>query len=246
MGSAARALLASQADIALLACVTRVAAADPEPAGPAGCAWIDAPSFGVKTLGSLPADTVVLDVSLAAGSEALLSVLEREPRAAVVATTGLPDAVESRWTALSARVPIVRARNLSLGAAVARGWFRSLGPVVRSAFVADVVEQHHAGKRDAPSGTAVELASALGTMGSTERPGGVVHTHAIRAGTVPGTHRVILSGAGETLEVIHTVHDRDVFAAGALRAVRFLHGRAPGLYTVDDLIESSATPRKDP
>ena len=69
-----------------------------------------------------------------------------------------------------------------------------------------------------------------------------VGTHAIRAGTVPGTHRVILSGDGETLELVHTVTDRSVFARGALRAARFVHGRAPGLYTVDDLIHDSRNP----
>jgi 4-hydroxy-tetrahydrodipicolinate reductase len=59
---------------------------------------------------------------------------------------------------------------------------------------------------------------------------------------VPGTHRVILSGDGETLELVHTVYDRTVFARGALRAVRFLHGRAPGLYNADDLVHDTETP----
>jgi 4-hydroxy-tetrahydrodipicolinate reductase len=53
---------------------------------------------------------------------------------------------------------------------------------------------------------------------------------------------VVLSGDGETLEVVHTVYDRRVFAAGALRAVRFIHGRAPGLYTVDDLVRAGTNP----
>jgi len=128
-----------------------------------------------------------------------------------------------------------------LGVAVARGWLRSLGAAARETFVADVLEHHHAGKKDAPSGTALDLAAALGEMAPAKRPGGIVHTHVIRAGTVPGTHRVILSGDGETLEVVHTVHDRSVFAAGALRAVRFIHDREPGKYTVDDLLVSSAT-----
>ncbi len=238
MGTAVRSLVAADPSIALRACVALGAARG---ACPADCAWIEADAFGPATLEALPVDTVVLDVSLPAGTSALLGALERAPRAVVVATTGLDARSESRIAALSARVPVLRARNLSLGVAVARGWLRSLGAAARETFVADVLEHHHAGKKDAPSGTALDLAAALGEMAPAKRPGGIVHTHVIRAGTVPGTHRVILSGDGETLEVVHTVHDRSVFAAGALRAVRFIHDREPGKYTVDDLLVSSAT-----
>jgi len=239
MGAAVRALVEADRSIVLRACV----AGDGERgAGPPGCDWIEASSFGAATLEALPRDTVVLDVSLPAGTGALVSALERAPRAAVIATTGLDPRCESRVAALAATAPLFRARNLSLGVAVAKAWLRSLAPAAREAFVADVLEQHHAEKKDAPSGTALDLVAALGAMAPGKRPGGVVPTHSIRAGTVPGTHRVILSGDGETLEIVHTVHDRSVFAAGALRAVRFLHGRPPGTYTVDDLLASSATP----
>ncbi|HSQ61454.1 MAG TPA: dihydrodipicolinate reductase C-terminal domain-containing protein [Acidobacteriota bacterium] len=245
MGTAVRSLLPSSSGIALRACV---ASEGPSGDCPPGCAWIAAGAFDGTALEALPADTVVLDVSLADGTAALVTLLERAPRAAVVATTGLPESLEARLAALARRAPILRARNLSLGVAVMRAWIRDLPAPVREAFVADVVEQHHAGKKDAPSGTALDLAAALGPMGEARRPGGMVHTHAIRAGSVPGTHRVILSGDGETLELVHTVYDRSVFAAGALRAVRFVHGRAPGLYSIDDLVGDAhpiATSGKD-
>ena len=238
MGTAVRALLEADRSISLRACVS----GDGERGTcPPDCEWIEAAAFGAATLEALPRDAVVLDVSLPAGTGALVSALERAPRAAVFATTGLDERSEARVAALGAKAPVFRARNLSLGVAVAKAWLRSLAPPAREAFVADILEQHHAGKKDAPSGTALDLAAALGSMAPDKRPGGVVETHSIRAGTVPGTHRVILSGDGETLEVVHTVHDRTVFAAGALRAVRFLHGRDPGIYTVDDLLASSAT-----
>jgi 4-hydroxy-tetrahydrodipicolinate reductase len=121
---------------------------------------------------------------------------------------------------------------LSLGIAVIEGFLRALPEAARAAYEADIVEQHHAAKRDAPSGTALALAKAIGSSGARSRPGGEVRLLSIRAGTVPGTHRVVLSGAGETLEIVHTVYDRGVFARGALRAVRFLHGRPAGLYSV--------------
>lgn len=209
-----------------------------------GCRWIESSRFGRVDVETLPADAVALDVSLAAGTETLVAALEASPRAAVIATTGLSPALEARIAALGKSVPVLRARNLSLGFAVARRWLGLLPAPARAAYVADVVEQHHAGKKDAPSGTALDLAEALGPMGTggdPRRAGAAVPIHSIRAGTVPGTHRVVLSGDGETLELVHTVYDRSVFARGALRAARFVHGRPAGLYSVDDLVHESRT-----
>jgi 4-hydroxy-tetrahydrodipicolinate reductase len=241
MGSEVRKLLATEGtgDFTLSACV---GPGTPPADVLSGCRWIEASAFRSEEIESLPPDAVVVDFSLAAGTAVLVAALERVPRAAVLATTGLPDSLESRIESLARRSAVVRARNLSLGVAVARRWLSLLPPAARAAYVADVVEHHHAGKKDAPSGTALDLAASIGAIGGPRRVGGAVATHAIRAGTVPGTHRVILSGDGETLELIHTVYDRSVFARGALRAVRFAHGRAPGLYTVDDLIHDSRNP----
>jgi 4-hydroxy-tetrahydrodipicolinate reductase len=134
---------------------------------------------------------------------------------------------------------------LSLGIAVARSLIRALPPAAKAAFQTEIVEHHHAGKKDAPSGTAKALADLLRPSGEGERSGQgqqagrEIPIHSIRAGSVPGTHRVILSGAGETLEIVHTVYDRGVFARGALRAARFLHRRAPGSYSIEDLLRET-------
>ncbi len=242
MGMEIRKLLAASDEAAHFTLAECVASGGPEGECPPGCRWVTASAFHAGALEAIPPDAVVLDVSLAAGTESLVAALEKTPRAAVLATTGLSDPLESRIEALGRKTAILRARNLSLGVAVARRWLALLPPAARAAYVADIVEHHHAGKKDAPSGTALDLAAALGAIGSARRPGGAVATHSIRAGSVPGTHRVVLSGDGETLEVVHTVTDRSVFARGALRAARFVHGRAPGLYTVDDLIHDSRTP----
>jgi 4-hydroxy-tetrahydrodipicolinate reductase len=246
MGSEVRRLLAAPdgaAPIALVACVAEGGSAGE---CPEGCRWIGAAEFGPADLARLPHDAVVLDVSLAAGTAALADLLERSPRAAVFATTGLDATLEARIAALGTKAPILRARNLSLGIAVARRWLALLPAAARAAYAADVVEHHHAGKKDAPSGTAIDLVAALGSIGPAAAVGAGraekgAATHSIRAGTVPGTHRVILSGDGETLEVVHTVYDRSVFARGAIRAIRFVHGKPAGLYTVDDLVHESRT-----
>ena len=223
--------------------VRRLLAAEPA-AGPNGASIQLVAGFSRETppadAKTWPADAVVLDVSLPAGTEALVTALEVLPRAAVIATTGLNAALEARIVALGTKAAIFRAKNLSLGVAVMRGWLKALPAPARAAFSADVVEHHHAAKKDAPSGTAIDLAASLGPMG----PAGAREPKApaiqsIRSGTLPGTHRVILSGEGETLEITHTVYDRSVFARGALRAVRFLYGKPPGLYGVDDLVRET-------
>ncbi|MGE5175489.1 MAG: 4-hydroxy-tetrahydrodipicolinate reductase [Hyphomicrobiales bacterium] len=236
MGHAIREALAdsSASDLALRACVAPVRA---DGAFPDGCRWL-APDALQKPngLASLPADLVVIDVSLAAGTERLLDALERSPRALVSATTGLEPRAEERVRALGKTAAVLRAPNLSLGIAVVGAFLRALPKAARTAFDADILEHHHAGKKDAPSGTALSLAATLGPIGTSRRADRNARFHSIRAGTVPGTHEVVLSGEGETVTLVHRVEARRVFALGALRAARFLHGRPAGCYTIDDTL----------
>lgn len=96
-------------------------------------------------------------------------------------------------------------------------------------FDAHLVETHHTAKKDAPSGTALHLARALGMALRREVP-----ITSVRVGSVPGTHEIILDGPFEQLRITHEVRDRRVFAEGALVAARWLVGRR-GVYTLDDV-----------
>jgi 4-hydroxy-tetrahydrodipicolinate reductase len=234
MGRAIRAALADTSAVSLRACVAHGPA---EGALPAGCLWLSPGDVGKPgALESLPEDLVIVDVSLPDGTAHLLSVLERTPRALVSATTGLDLGTEARIESLASKAAVLRARNLSLGNAVVAALLRALPAAARDAFDADVVEHHHAAKRDAPSGTAINLATALGPIGSPRRPDRDVRFHSIRGGTEPGTHRVVLSGEGETVTIEHSVHDRSVFARGALRAAVFVHGKPAGLYPFESAL----------
>jgi len=234
MGRAIRAALADTPAVSLRACVAPGAA---DAALPPGCLWLSPEDLAKGgALESLPSDLVIVDVSLAAGTVRLLSVLERAPRALVAATTGLDPAAEARIESLASRTAVLRARNLSLGNAVVGALLRGLPAAARDAFDADIVEHHHAGKKDAPSGTAIQLAVALGPIGSGRRTERAARFHSIRGGTEPGTHRIVLSGEGETITIEHAVHDRSVFARGALRAAAFLHGKPAGLYPFESAL----------
>ncbi len=115
----------------------------------------------------------------------------------------------------------------------------------------EIVEAHHRHKVDAPSGTALMLgelvAKALGRdlaqvathgrEGDTgERPAKAIGFHSIRGGDIVGEHTVIFAGAGERVEVSVRSQSRMTYAAGALRAAKWLQGRGPGLYDMFDVL----------
>jgi 4-hydroxy-tetrahydrodipicolinate reductase len=243
MGRAIRASVPEFPDVELFACVARSA---DDIACPPGCLWLTPEDLAG---GAYPDGAVVIDVSLAAGTASLLDWLEQAPRPLVSATTGLGDAEEERIRNLAKRAPVLRARNLSLGNSVALGMLRSVPGAASKHFEIDIVEHHHAAKRDAPSGTALAWGAILASGGAgplkaaadptKPRPPREIRLHSIRSGSAVGTHRVLFAGAGETVEVVHTVSDRAVFARGALRAASFLAGRAPGLYTLEQMLEGS-------
>jgi len=241
MGRAVRSVIAEFPETRLAVCVSRAKAEDAS-----GAAWMTPEDLLAKGDAAVPKDAVVIDVSLAEGTERLLTWLERSPRALVSATTGLGEEAMQRIGALAQRAPVLREVNLSLGSAVACAMFRSLSIPAKESFEIDLLEHHHAAKKDAPSGTAILWSSLLARdLHSVDlepdvtkpRAPGTVRVHSVRSGTVPGTHRAILAGAGETLEIVHTVTDRAVFARGAIRAARFLAGKPPGLYTLEQMLE---------
>lgn len=140
----------------------------------------------------------------------------------VIGTTGHLDLSPIEQAAK--HLPIFFAPNFSLGAAI----LNRLATLVASRFPADIdiIETHHTQKRDAPSGTALQLAKNLPNA----------HIHSIRSGKTIGEHTLIFNNAEERLTLSHQVHTREAFARGALAAAHFLIGKPPGLYDMDNLI----------
>ena len=103
-------------------------------------------------------------------------------------------------------------------------------------FDAHIVETHHAGKRDAPSGTALQLRDLIRAALNRDVP-----VTSIRTGSVPGTHELLFDGAFEQIRLVHVARDRRVFAEGALVAARWLIGRR-GIFTMADLLAGDPAP----
>jgi 4-hydroxy-tetrahydrodipicolinate reductase len=153
---------------------------------------------------------------------------------AVVGTTGW-SAHEPALREIAARagIGVVAAANFSLGAAIATAVAARAALLLRGRddYGAWVYEQHHAAKRDAPSGTALALVAAV-TDADPQRAVDVAST---RAGHIPGTHVVGFDGPAEQLTITHLVRDRTTFAHGALIAARWLAGRR-GWFSMRDVL----------
>ena len=111
----------------------------------------------------------------------------------------------------------------------------------------EIVEIHHDRKLDAPSGTALAISDAVkearpdskivcGRSGHAKRETNEIGISSVRIGNVVGIHEVIVSTGSETLTLKHEAHTRALFASGAVAAAKYLAGREPGLYTMNDMI----------
>lgn len=193
----------------------------------------------------------VIDFSVPAASLAALRAAAEGGLAYVCGTTGFSPAEQAELATLAKRLPLVLAPNFSVAVNVLTHLVGEAARLLGPGFDAEIVELHHAAKRDAPSGTALRLAAALASARGQDldavlvetragetgaRPPGAIGVQALRGGDSPGEHTVLLVGRGERLELIHRAATRDHFAAGALRAARWAHGRPPGLYGMEDVL----------
>ncbi|MCA9283625.1 MAG: 4-hydroxy-tetrahydrodipicolinate reductase [Phycisphaerales bacterium] len=197
----------------------------------------------IASLPTLHRDTpidAIIDFSSPEGAIAAAELAVERGAALLVCTTGLgPDATASMEQA-SRHVPVMLAPNTSLGVAVVRRLVAAAATMLGQAFEIEIVEAHHARKKDAPSGTALSLASALSDAG---RPVPAERIHALRGGDVVGEHEVWFCGPGETIRIAHQAINRDLFAAGAIRAACWLAGQSAGRYRIEDSLSPAPEAR---
>lgn len=181
---------------------------------------------------------VVIDFSSEAGAAQAIALARSHRAALLVGTTGLSEAMRADLADAARSIPVLVAPNTSLGVAVTRRLARIAAEILGPAgWKVDIVESHHDRKKDAPSGTAIAIAAALAEGGMAVTPDRI---HAIRAGDTIGEHEIRLAGPSERIHLMHQAVSRDLFAEGALRAARWLAGRAPGSYSMDDVLAGQA------
>ncbi len=169
----------------------------------------------------------------------------------VLGTTGLSEKTLSSLKNASGQIPILQSPNMSTGVNILFELVSRAAEVLDERYDIEVSETHHKMKKDAPSGTALELARLIaqakgwepknaflfGRQGETgERKKGTVGIHALRGGDVVGEHTTSFFGNGEIIEITHRATSRDAFASGALAAAKFVAGRKPGLYNMRQIL----------
>jgi 4-hydroxy-tetrahydrodipicolinate reductase len=199
---------------------------------------------------ALSASDALLDFSAPAASTALAELAAQARIVHVIGTTGFTDEQLGRLKAAGRHAVIVKSGNMSLGVNLLAALVKEAAKVLPN-YDVEILEMHHRGKVDAPSGTALMLAEAAAEArqialsghavrardGHTgPREDGAIGFASIRGGTAVGDHTVILAGPHERIELSHRAEDRMIFARGAVAAVRWGQGKKPGLYAMNDVL----------
>jgi 4-hydroxy-tetrahydrodipicolinate reductase len=194
---------------------------------------------------------VAIDFTLPEALGENLAAVERAGIPLVVGITGLDAARQAELRRFSERLPVLVAPNMSLAVNLLFGLVGRAAASLPPDYDVEIVEAHHRGKADAPSGTALRLGEIVagarggplaehavyGRLGkSAARAPGAIGFASLRAGDIVGMHQVLFAGSGETLELVHRTTDRMTFAYGALVAARWILGRPPGFYGMSDVL----------
>ena len=200
---------------------------------------------------AIAAGDVLIDFTRPAGTIEHLAVCARLGKPIVIGTTGFSDPLKHAILQAGRKIPIAMSPNFAVGVNAVFKLAEVAAGILGDDYDVEIIEAHHRHKVDAPSGTALKLgeiiASSLkrdltkeakhGREGdSGTRPVKQIGFHAIRGGDIVGEHSVIFAGTGERVEVTVRSQSRMTYALGALRAVKFLRGKRPGLYGMDDVL----------
>jgi 4-hydroxy-tetrahydrodipicolinate reductase len=172
---------------------------------------------------------------------------------AVVGTTGFDDGQLDALRAASDEIPVLKAANFARGV---QALLDVVGDAVQNlpGYDIELVETHHNGKRDAPSGTAKSVLREIedarevadgsdagervhGREGDAPREAGEIGVHALRAGDITGEHEVLIAGNDEELRLTHRAESRGVFAAGAVDAAVWITQQECGWYDFGNVLE---------
>jgi 4-hydroxy-tetrahydrodipicolinate reductase len=193
----------------------------------------------------------ILDFTVPAATIANVAIAAQRGLVHVIGTTGLSASDDAVIKSVTSRAIVVKSGNMSLGVNLLAALVKRVAQSLDTSFDIEILEMHHRGKIDAPSGTALMLGeaaaagrgitleghSARGRDGHTgARHTGDIGFASLRGGTAAGDHSVFFSGPSERLVLSHHAEDRAIFAHGALKAALWAHGKKPGLYTMADVL----------
>ncbi|MBR4072382.1 MAG: 4-hydroxy-tetrahydrodipicolinate reductase [Clostridia bacterium] len=192
---------------------------------------------------------VIIDFSNPALLDDILNYSKEKSIPAVIATTGYSDEQIKKIHNASKEIPIFFTFNMSLGVNLLCSLAKRAAEILGNNFDVEIIEKHHNQKIDAPSGTAIMLANAVNEAFDDrlyyeydrhskrqKRTKNEIGIHSIRGGTIVGEHDVIFAGHDEVITLSHSASSKGVFAAGAVKAAKFIVGKNAGLYEMKDIL----------
>jgi 4-hydroxy-tetrahydrodipicolinate reductase len=161
-----------------------------------------------------------------------LALCEKMKKSIVIGTTGLSEEEKAKIKEASSHIPIVLSPNMSIGVNLLLKLIAEASKVLGKDYEVNIVEAHHAEKKDAPSGTAKEIAKIIkGVRSDVDIP-----IDSVREGEIVGEHTITFESDVDLLEITHSAKTRDIFAKGALEAAKFVAGKKSGLFTMKDVL----------
>jgi len=221
------------------------------PGRPAVGTTIGGVKVGSDSAKAIAAGDVLIDFTRPEGTIEHLDICARLGKSVVIGTTGFPEPLKKAILQAGRKIPIAMSPNFAVGVNALFKLAETAARILGDDFDVEIVEAHHRNKVDAPSGTALKLGEVIssvlkqklssvavhGREGDTGvRPPKQIGFHAIRGGDIVGEHTVIFAGAGERVELTIRSQSRMTYALGALRAAKFLRGKKPGLYDMNDVL----------
>jgi 4-hydroxy-tetrahydrodipicolinate reductase len=205
---------------------------------------------GVAISATLDAEVdVVIDFSVPTAVENIVELCRRRKIPLVVATTGLEESQLNKIRSAAKEIPLLWSPSMSLAVNLTMKLAETAAKALKDSDAdVEILERHHRYKEDAPSGTALKFGQIIAAqMGQTtarhgregrpgRRPHGEIGYHAIRIGDNPGEHTIVFGMLGETIELSVRASNRDCYAVGALAGAKFLVGKKPGLYAMNDVL----------
>lgn len=200
---------------------------------------------------TLPRGAVLIDFTRPEATLAYLDACVANGVAMVIGTTGFDHAAKAKIAAAARTIPIVFSPNYSVGVNTVFRLLELAAKSLQNGYDVEILEMHHRMKVDAPSGTAIKLGEVIAEAQGTRladravyareghtgaRTAGEIGFATLRGGDVVGDHTVVFAGIGERIEISHKSGSRASYAAGALRAAKFVQGKAAGLYDMYDVL----------
>lgn len=213
--------------------------------------WASGVPVGADLAAGLADAQCLIDFTRPEATLAHLAACRAQGVSLVIGTTGFSAAEKARIAEAAQDIAIVLAPNMSVGVNVLMRLLDVAARSLATGYDIEIIEAHHRHKVDAPSGTALAMGAAAaralgrdlaqvavyGRHGTTgERDPAAIGFTAVRGGDIVGDHTALFAGTGERIEITHRAASRLTYAQGALRACRFLSGRAKGLYDMQAVL----------